>query len=204
MIRYPNGKRYERKERVLANRQPTTFSNRGQSLEDELNTTNTFYVASGEAVVHKKPTPIQIVDVHYPKRSAARITEAYFRTPSTTDYNGVWNGWHLDFEAKETKNKTSFPLQNIHDHQVEHMKRVQTHGGIVFFIVKWTTLERYFALFFDDFYPFWQRMLDGGRKSITLQEMERRAYELTLHYQPRLPYLQAVERYVNEKRGNEK
>ena len=50
------------------------------------------------------------------------INEAYFRTPSTTDYNGVYNGYYIDFEAKETKNKTSFPLNNIHAHQVEHMK----------------------------------------------------------------------------------
>lgn len=50
------------------------------------------------------------------------INEAYFRTPSTTDYNGVYQGYYIDFEAKETKNKTSFPLNNIHDHQVEHMK----------------------------------------------------------------------------------
>ena len=62
------------------------------------------------------------MNVHYPKRSKAVINEAYFRTPSTTDYNGVYNGYYIDFEAKETKNKTSFPLNNIHSHQVEHMK----------------------------------------------------------------------------------
>lgn len=94
----------------------------GMSLEKDIEHSNTFYLKSDIAVIHKKPTPVQIVNVNYPKRSKAVINEAYFRTPSTTDYNGVYQGYYIDFEAKETKNKTSFPLNNIHDHQVEHMK----------------------------------------------------------------------------------
>ncbi|MEJ7548018.1 Holliday junction resolvase RecU, partial [Staphylococcus hominis] len=90
------------------------YGGRGMSLEKDIEQSNTFYLKSGIAVIHKKPTPVQIVNVHYPKRSKAVINEAYFRTPSTTDYNGVYNGYYIDFEAKETKNKTSFPLNNIH------------------------------------------------------------------------------------------
>ncbi len=88
-----------------------------------------FYVAQVLLIIHKKPVPIQIVKVEYPKRSAAVIREAYFRTPSTTDYNGVWNGYYIDFEAKETESKTSFPLKNIHDHQIKHMKAVIVQQG---------------------------------------------------------------------------
>ena len=86
-----------------------------------------------------------MVKVNYPSRSAAVITEAYFRTPSTTDYNGVWNGHYIDFEAKETKSKTSFPLQNIHEHQMIHMKNVTKQKGIAFVIVKFSTLEPIFC-----------------------------------------------------------
>ena len=103
-----------------------SYSNRGKTLEDDLNETNQYYLAHGIAVIHKKPTPIQIVDVHYPKRSAAVIKEAYFKQASTTDYNGVYKGKYIDFEAKETKNCTSFPLKNFHDHQIEHMKHVSS------------------------------------------------------------------------------
>ena len=149
-----------------------SFSNRGKSLEDELNETNEFYLSRGIAVIHKKPVPIQIVNVNYPARSAAVITEAYFRTPSTTDFNGVWQGKYIDFEAKETKSATSFPLQNIHEHQVEHMKYVSKQGGVVFFIVKFTSLDRYFIVPYDSFEKYWERMKTGGRKSITLIEFE--------------------------------
>lgn len=176
-----------------------SFSNRGKSLEDELNDTNEYYLAHGLAVIHKKPVPIQIVNVRYPARSAAVITEAYFRTPSTTDYNGIWNGYYVDFEAKETKNKTSLPLQNIHLHQVQHMKQVIDQSGLAFFIVNFTLLDRYFLLPFQEFYPLWQRMEEGGRKSITLVEIEERSIEINTGYQPRLDYIQAVADWIKRK-----
>ena len=172
-IRYPNGKKYVPVQRYgIQKKVDLSFSNRGKSLEDELNETNEFYLSRGIAVIHKKPVPIQVVNVNYPARSAAVITEAYFRTPSTTDFNGVWQGKYIDFEAKETKSATSFPLQNIHDHQVEHMKSVSEQGGIVFFIVKFTSLDRYFIVPYDSFEKYWERMKTGGRKSITLIEFE--------------------------------
>ena len=59
-----------------------SYSNRGKSLEDDLNETNMFYLNRNMANIHKKPVPIQIVKVDYPARSAAVIREAYFRTPS--------------------------------------------------------------------------------------------------------------------------
>ena len=108
MIRYPNGKTYK----PLNTSSPSpkkleaSYSNRGMTLEDDLDETNEYYVSKGIAIVHKKPTPVQIVKVDYPKRSAAVIKEAYFKQASTTDYNGVYKGKHLDFEAKETRNKT--------------------------------------------------------------------------------------------------
>lgn len=95
----------------LPRKKDSSFSNRGKTLEDEINETNTYYLNQQIAIIHKKPVPVQIVKVEYPSRSAAVIREAYFRTPSTTDYNGVWNGYYIDFEAKETESKTSFPLK---------------------------------------------------------------------------------------------
>ncbi len=62
------------------------------SLEEELNETNQYYLTHNIACVHKKPTPLQIVKVDYPARSAAVVKEAYFKQPSTTDYNGVYKG----------------------------------------------------------------------------------------------------------------
>jgi recombination protein U len=193
-IRYPNGKKYVPvQQSTRVNRKNLSFSNRGKTLEDELNETNEYYLSNNEAVIHKKPVPIQIVHVKYPARSAAVITEAYFRSPSTTDYNGVWNGRYIDFEAKETKNTTSFPLQNIHEHQVEHMKKVTEQAGIAFLLVKFTVLDRYFIVPYEYFEKKWERMIAGGRKSITLSEMEEISIEINAGYNPRLDYLAALD-----------
>src|SRR5690625_2731365 len=129
MINYPGGVR--RKQTATS----SSHSHRGKSLEEDINQTNEYYLVSDRAVIHKKPTPVQIVQVNYPKRSAAVITEAYFQQPSTTDYNGLYKEKYIDFEAKETNNKTSFPLANFHDHQIKHMRSIIDHGGICFILL---------------------------------------------------------------------
>ena len=45
------------------------FANRGMSFEKMINESNNYYLSRGLAVIHKKPTPIQIVKVDYPHRS---------------------------------------------------------------------------------------------------------------------------------------
>ena len=203
MIHYPNGKPYKPKELPKTIKKATkkdfTFSNRGKTLEDELNETNTYYLTHHMATIHKKPVPIQIVKVEYPSRSAAVIREAYFRTPSTTDYNGVWNGYYIDFEAKETENKTSFPLRNVHEHQVNHMKDVIKQKGIAFIIVKFSTLDRYFLLPFNILQEAWDEMEKGGRKSIPLKDFETKTIEIKPGYIPRVDYLAALKKlFTNE------
>ena len=81
------------------------------NLEYDLNITNEYYRTIAKAYIYKKPTPIKLVKVDYKHN---KINEAYFDMPSTTDYNGLYKGKYIDFEAKETTNKTSFPLNNIH------------------------------------------------------------------------------------------
>ncbi|PJK17740.1 Holliday junction resolvase RecU [Chryseomicrobium excrementi] len=196
-IRYPGGKKYQPPTpKNNTSKKDYSFSNRGKTLEDEVNESNDYYLQHQLAVVHKKPIPIQIVKVDYPGRSRAVIREAYYRTPSTTDYNGVYKGYYLDFEAKETKNKTSFPLQNVHEHQVLHMRSVRQQQGIAFLLVAFQNLERYFFLSSEQLDIFWERMQQGGRKSITLEEFEQVGIEITPGYAPRIPYLNAVDHYV--------
>lgn len=202
VIRYPNGRQYEppnnspTPKKSIAKEKDFSYSNRGKSLEDDLNETNAFYLQRNLANIHKKPVPIQIVKVEYPSRSAAVIREAYFRTASTTDYNGVWNGHYIDFEAKETTNKTSFPLSNIHSHQIAHMKSVEVQKGIAFFIIRFTTLQRDFIVPFKVIETSWEQQEQGGRKSIPLTIFEQQAIEVKQRLQPRIDYLAAVGQFI--------
>ncbi|MDE6013820.1 MAG: Holliday junction resolvase RecU, partial [Anaeroplasmataceae bacterium] len=70
-------------------------ANLGMDLEAAINDSNTYYLNNDIAVIHKKPTPVQIVKVNYPSRNKAVITEAYYKTPSTTDYNGLYKGKYI-------------------------------------------------------------------------------------------------------------
>ena len=107
----------------------SNYANRGMILENDLNETNKYYLQNNIAVIYKKPTPIKVVNVEYPKNI---IREAYFSEPSTLDYIGIYKEKYIEFDAKETISKTSFPISNIHKHQLEHIKRIIKFGGIHF------------------------------------------------------------------------
>ena len=200
-MNYPNGKPFK-VNKAQVGRTGTLksskidYGGRGMSLENDIEHSNSYYLKHGMAVIHKKPTPVQIVNVHYPQRSKAVINEAYFRTPSTTDYNGLYQGHYIDFEAKETKNKTSFPLSNIHEHQVTHMDACYQHQGIVFLLIRFKSFDEVYLLPYAKFQKFWKRFKNDGKKSITVEELRKNGYYIPYQYQPRLNYLKAVDKLI--------
>ncbi|WP_239749367.1 Holliday junction resolvase RecU [Mammaliicoccus sp. H-M34] len=200
-MNYPNGKKVSKDTSKVLSQDSTKYSKikygkRGMNLEEEIDKSNQYFRLENIAVIHKKPTPIQIVDVDYPKRQKAVIKEAYFRKPSTTDYNGVYNGYYIDFEAKETKNKTSFPLNNIHDHQVSHMEQVSNQKGICFLLIKFSYHDSVFLLPFREFMVYWDRYKSGGKKSITLKEIENDGFLIPIQFRPRINYIKIVDQLI--------
>lgn len=167
------------------------FANRGMSFEAAINATNDYYLSRGIAVIHKKPTPIQIVKVDYPKRSRAKIVEAYFRQASTTDYSGVYKGLYIDFEAKETRQKTAMPMKNFHLHQIEHMASVLDQKGICFVLLHFSTLKETYYLPAKALIDFFQ--IDKGNKSMPLDYIKKNGYEIVQGAFPQVPYLDIIE-----------
>ena len=168
-----------------------TYANRGMTLEADLKASNDYYLVNDIAVIYKKPTPITISKVNYPSRAEAVIKEGYFKTPSTTDYNGIYKGKYVDFEAKETKLKTSFPLNNIHQHQIRHLKQIYKHGGIGFLIVRFTVINKTFLLPIETLVEFLER---SSRKSIPLSYFEDKGYIIKDKYNPRVDYLEVLDK----------
>lgn len=192
MINYP----IKRKNPV----KQTNYANLGMTLESDIESTNAFYLNHGMAVIHKKPTPVQVVSVSYPARNKAKITEAYYKTPSTTDFNGIYQGKYIDFDAKETNSKTSMPLKNVHLHQIEHLKRVYDQGGIAFLIVHFKAFNEYFLLPVHVLLSCWDLQFDKekGRKSIPYETFKHQAYLIPFGYQPRLDYLKVVAKHYEK------
>lgn len=171
-------------------------TNRGMRLEADLNDTNKYYRECDKALIYKKPTPVQVVRVEYPARNKAKIVEAYYKTPSTTDYNGIYRGRYIDFEAKETKNKTSFPFFLIHPHQITHLKKVHKHGGIGFFVIRFSTLGLTYLVDAPELISY---MEQSDKRSVPLKWFQMHAHSIPEGYIPRLDYLKIVDyRYFKE------
>ena len=179
MVNYPNMK----KNPILtvnSTSQKHYTAHRGMSLEEDISLSNEYYLIHNRAVIYKKPTPVQIVKVDYPRRESAKIVEAYYKTPSTTDYNGLYREKYVDFEAKETKAKT-FPFGNISQHQIDHLQRIINHGGIAFIIIAFTSLNEVY-------------LIDASHgKSMTYDRIKSLGHIIPQGYQPRLDYLNVID-----------
>ena len=190
-MKYPNGKNYVKSNEAKAEKEHRSLlsaANRGMSLEEDINLSNEYYRDMGIALINKRPTPINIVKVDYSR--GARITDAYFEKQSTTDYNGVYKGKYIDFEAKNTKSETSFPLSNISEHQIVHLRNVIKHGGIAFFIICFQLKNEVYLLDASFVIEFYEK---GGRKSIPYNIFKEKGVLIKQDYTPRLHYIDAVE-----------
>lgn len=163
------------------------YANRGIGLESDINLSNEYYKISDIAYIYKKPTPIKLVNVDY---KLGKIKEAYFETPSTTDYNGIYKGRYIDFEAKETTSKTSFSLSNIHKHQIKHLIDVKNHGAISFLIVRFTNINETYFLSTERLEEF---IKTNERKSIPIEFFKTYGKIIKVKYSPRIDYLNIID-----------
>ena len=156
---------------------------RGSTLEDMINYTNTRYEEMGLALIQKVPTPITPISID---KESRHITLAYFDQKSTVDYIGAVQGIPVCFDAKECAVET-FPLHNIHPHQIAFMREFEEQGGISFIILSYTVKNEIYYLPFDEILRFWTRMEEGGRKSFTYEEVDkswqiRSCRDIFVHY----------------------
>lgn len=162
---------------------------RGSTLEEFINRTNEKYLENGLALIQKVPTPITPINID---KDSRRITLAYFEQKSTVDYIGAVQGIPVCFDAKECKTDT-FPLQNIHEHQVAFMENFEKQQGISFFLISFTQRDEFYYLRFEKLKEFWDRAQAGGRKSFRYDELEPEFF-LPRSKSVLVPYLDALQK----------
>lgn len=162
---------------------------RGSTLEDIINFTNEMYEGKKLALVQKIPTPIKPITIDKEKR---HITLAYFDQKSTVDYIGVVQGYPICFDAKECGTDT-FPLQNIHAHQIEFMKAYEEQGGVSFMILSFTKRNEFYYLRFQELMGYWSRIERGEPKNFKYKELDRNFF-ISYQYGGCLNYLETLNR----------
>ena len=167
---------------------------RGSTLEDLINRTNERYEEWNLALIQKIPTPITPVQIDKEHR---HITLAYFDKISTVDYIGAVQGIPVCFDAKECSVDT-FPLQNVHEHQIRFMEKFERQGGISFLLIYYSGKNRLCYMKYAEIRRFWDRAQEGGRKSIRFDELNEE-YFMSLKNNCFVPYLDYIQKDLDSR-----
>lgn len=167
---------------------------RGSVLEEMINRTNEIYLSEHLALIQKIPTPITPIDMDHKTK---QITLAYFDKKSTVDYIGVVQGIPVCFDAKECAT-SRFSLQNIHEHQVSFMTEFERQEGIAFFLIHFTGEDIFYYMRLSELMVFWNRALEGGRKSFNISELNLE-YIIDDVNGPIIPYLNYIQRDIDSR-----
>lgn len=201
MYKYPNKKKVNKikNETSKENSSFVGSNSRGMDLENLINQSNKFYADNDIAYIYKKPTPIKVNKIVHSNQFGTKkhkITEAFFSEKSTTDYNGLYNGKYIDFEAKQTKYKSFNVVSNLHAHQQEHLKNVIRHGGFSFLFVYFYQCDKIYII--D--YEFINEYIKDGKSQIPIEFFEKNGLELKLGFNPALDYLEYVNLVIEKRK----
>ena len=172
---------------TIKNNKLINYGNRGMTLEEDINLTNSYYKEKKIALIYKKPIPIKVLKINETK---TRIKDGFYEKKSTLDYSGIYNKKYIEFDAKETNNKTSFPISNIHMHQLEHIKDILYFEGITFLIVRFNYYNKTFILPGDTLITY---LNTSKKKSIPYKFFLDNCKEVKIKYAPRLDYLKIID-----------
>ena len=167
---------------------------RGSLLEEMINHTNDRYRREGLALIQKIPTPIKPIEIEPTSR---HITLAYFEQKSTVDYIGGVQGIPGCFDAKECATDT-FPIANVHEHQIAFMEEFERQDGIAFLLIYFKKQDVFYYLPFQQMKKYWDRSMDGGRKSFRFDELDPH-YQISTYDGVMVHYLDMLNQDLQER-----
>lgn len=163
------------------------YGKRGQAFENLLNYTNQVYTNQGRAIINKRATPVKVL-----KSKGTRVLSGFYESKSTVDYDGIYNGRSIVFEAKSTK-ETRLPLSIIPDHQIDYLDAAERQGAISFVIAEMRACDTVFYIPNRLLQKYVKDARNGGRKSIPIRDLEVYAYEVESDNGVPLDFLSVVD-----------
>lgn len=115
--------------------------NRGMAFEKLINLSNEMYQRGGVALINKRPTPVKVL-----KSKGGQVLNGFYEAKSTVDYDGVYKGRAIAFEAKSTNEINRFDLKNIAQHQLDYLEKAKKMGAICFFLIGFSKDKSVFAV----------------------------------------------------------
>lgn len=166
------------------------YGKRGMAFENLLNYTNELYIQQGRAIINKRPTPMKIIG-----KTRGNQHICVFDRKSTVDFDGIYRGKPIVFEAKSTKEKR-LPLSIITEHQIEYLNAAEKQGAVAFLICEIRAIDTVFYVSNGLLQKYVKDAQKGGRKSIPLRDLEVYAYEVKSQNGVPLDYLSVVDRLM--------
>ena len=126
----------------MTTKRKNTSNKIGSTFEAKLIRVFNRYRKEGKAYIIKIPGEVTII------RKGAKIVNALHRQKSDClDFLGLMpDGKGIVFEAKTTKNKTSFPLSNIQEYQYKLADELLGYVQSVFYIVEFRELNEIYLV----------------------------------------------------------
>lgn len=168
------------------------LGNRGMHFEKLINLTNEMYGRGGVALINKRPTPVKVLKVAY-----GRVKEGYYESKSTVDYDGVYKGRAIAFEAKSTENPGRFDLKNIAQHQLDYLEKAEKMGAICFFLIEFSKDKSIFVVPLSVIQSYVRMSHQPkGKKSIPRSDFDIYGYLVEQTERAAVDYLQYVDEVV--------
>ncbi|PFU86489.1 Holliday junction resolvase RecU [Bacillus anthracis] len=166
--------------------------NRGMAFEKLINLSNEMYQREGVALINKRPTPVKVLKMVY-----GRVKDGYYESKSTVDYDGVYRGRAIAFEAKSTNEINRFDLKNIAQHQLDYLEKAEKMGAICFFLIGCTKDQSTFAIPLSVIQSYVRMSQQPkGKKSIPRADFDIYGYLVEQTERAPVDYLQYVDETV--------
>ncbi|HDR4727310.1 Holliday junction resolvase RecU [Bacillus cereus] len=167
--------------------------NRGMAFEKLINLSNEMYQREGVALINKRATPVKVL-----KSAGGRVLNGFYEAKSTVDYDGVYKGRAVAFEAKSTQSLTRFDLSNIAQHQLDYLEKAEKMGAVCFFLIEFSKDQTVFLVPASVIQSYVRMSHQpNGKKSISRADFDIYGYLVEQTERAPVDYLQYVDEAVN-------